>query len=120
MKAADRRRRVADEIKRLAAEILQREVHDYDMRPVTVLRCEVTNDFSEATIRYSVLGGEAEREQCAHNLDRVAGFVQRRIADEIKLYRTPRIRFVFDRSIDEGIHLQRLFDQIARERKEDD
>ncbi|HUU44821.1 MAG TPA: 30S ribosome-binding factor RbfA [Acidobacteriota bacterium] len=120
MKPADRRRRVADEIKRLAAEILLREIHDYDMRMVTVLRCEVTGDMSEATIRYSVLGDEAKREECARHLTRVTGFIQRRIADQIKLYRTPRIKFVFDRSIDDGINLQRLFDQIDREREEND
>jgi ribosome-binding factor A len=120
MKPADRRRRIADEIKRLAAEILQKEINDYDLTMVTILRCDVTGDLSEATLRYSVLGDDECRQQSAHDLSRVAGFVQRRIADQIHLYRVPRIRFTFDSSIDESMKIERLFDEIAREREEND
>jgi len=120
MKPDDRRRRVADEVKRVVAQTLQCEVNDYDLRMVTVLRCEVTRDLGEATIRYSVLGDEEIRRQCARNLSRVAGFVQRRVAEQIKIYRVPHLRFVFDSSIDESMKLEKLFDQIARERDEND
>lgn len=116
MKSTDRRRRVADEIKRIVAITLQNEVNNFDMSRVTILRCEVTGDLSEAVVRYSVLGDNDLRRDCARNLARVAGFVQRRVADQVKMYRCPHIRFRFDSSMDDVMNLEKLFDRIARER----
>lgn len=119
-RSADRTQRVADAIKRIVAAAIHDEVKDFDLRMVTVTRCDLTRDFSEAVIRYSVLGDEAERHDCAEKLGKVASFLQRRIGEEIKIHHIPRVRFLYDPSIEEGFKLEKLFDEINRERKPDE
>lgn len=119
-RSVDRQQRVADAIKRIVAEAIHSKVKDFDLTMVTVTRCDLARDFSEATIRYSVLGDEAKRMDCAEKLGKIASFLQRRIADSIKIHHIPRVRFLYDPSIDEGFKLERLFDEINRERKQDE
>lgn len=119
-RSTDRTQRVADAIKRVVAEAIHHEVKDFDLRMVTVTRVDLARDFSEATVRYSVLGNQAERHDCAEKLGKIASFLQRRIADEIKIHHIPRIRYQYDSSIEDGMKLERLFDEINRERKQDD
>lgn len=118
MKPTERHQRVADEIKRVVAEVLNREIKDYDLSRVTVTRCDLGRDYAEATIRYSVLGDEQARATSAAQLSKVAGFVQKRVADHIRMYRAPRIRFEYDPAIDDSLKLEQLFDRIARERRD--
>ena len=115
MRHFQRHQRVADELQRVVASVLHDEVKDFDLRMVTVTRCDLARDLSEATVRYSVLGDETARRNCATNLAKVAGFVQRRIADLIRTHHVPHIRFEFDPAIEENIRLERLFDQIKGE-----
>jgi ribosome-binding factor A len=65
-----------------------------------------------------VLGNDDVRRDCAEKLAKVAGFVQRRIADSIKIHHVPRVRFQFDASIEESMKLERLFNEIERERRQ--
>lgn len=120
MRHFDRSQRVADEIRRIVAEALQREVKDFDLTRITVTRCDVTRDLSEATVRYSVLGNDEHRREAADQLSKVTGFLQRRIGDALHLRQTPHLRFAFDESVMESLRLESLFDQIANERKNDD
>jgi ribosome-binding factor A len=120
MKGADRHQRLADAILRVVAEALQHEVKDFDLSMVTVIRCDLARDCSEATIRYSVLGDEKKRADCAAHLAKVASFLQRRVAEAVSVYRTPHLRFRYDAGIEDSIKLESLFDQIARERRPDE
>jgi len=120
MKHFDRSQRVADAIKRIVAEALQAEIKDFDMSRITVTRCVATRDLSEATIGYSVLGNEDDRLESATQLSKVAGFLQRRIGDELRLRQTPRLHFKYDDSIIESARLDELFNQIDRERTDDE
>jgi ribosome-binding factor A len=115
----DRQQRVSDAIRRIVAIALHDEVKDFDFTMLTVTRVDVTRDLSEAAVRYSVLGTEQKRRECADQLAKVSSFIQRRVGEEITIHHVPRVRFVYDPSIDHGIELERLFDQIDRERKND-
>ena len=116
----DRTQRVADAIQRVVAEAIHDEVKDFDLRMVTVTRIDLARDFSEAIVRYSVLGDDAKKRECADQLVKIASFLQRRIADEVKIHHIPHLRFMFDPSIEEGFKLEKLFDEIDRERKQNE
>lgn len=120
VKRFDRSQRVSDEIQRVVAEAIQRDVKDYDLTRVTITRCEVNRDLSEATIRYSVLGGEDERHETAAVIAKVAGFLQRCVGHRLGLRQTPHLRFAYDESIAEGARLEELFGKIERERDDHD
>jgi ribosome-binding factor A len=119
-RSADRTQRVADAIQRVVAEAIHNEVKDFDLRMVTVTRIDLARDFSEATVRYSVLGDEVAKRDAAEQLVKIASFLQRRIADEIKIHHIPKIRYQYDSSIEEGLKLEKLFDEINRQRRQDE
>ena len=116
MKPEDRHKRVADEMQRVIAGAIHSEVKDFDLRMVTVTRCDLARDYSEVKVHYSVLGDAEARRRCATQLSKVAAFVQRRVADQIKLHRAPHVGFEYDSAIDETLRLEQLFDRISRER----
>jgi ribosome-binding factor A len=116
----DRTQRVADAIQRVVAKSIHDEIKDFDLRMVTVTRIDLARDFSEAIVRYSVLGDEAKKKACAEALSKIASYLQRRIADEIKIHHIPHLKFLFDPSIEEGFKLEKLFDEINRQRKQDE
>jgi ribosome-binding factor A len=120
VKRFERSQRVADEIQRVVAAALQSEIKDYDLSRVTVTRCEVTRDLSEATVLYSVLGDENDRQDCRQMLGKVTGFLQHHIGERLALRLTPHLRFRYDDSIAQGARMEELFDKIARERDGND
>ena len=119
-RSTDRTQRVADAIKRVIAEAIHDEVKDFDLRMVTVTRVDLARDFSEATVRYSVLCDEASKRKYAENLSKIASFLQRRIAEEIKIHHVPHVKFLFDPSIEEALKLEQLFNEINKQRKQDE
>jgi ribosome-binding factor A len=120
VKRFERSQRVADEIQRIVAAALQREIKDFDLSRVTVTRCDVTRDLSEATVLYSVLGDEEERRECREMLGKVTGFLQRHVGESLALRLTPHLHFRYDDSIARGARMEELFDKIARERDDND
>ena len=120
VKRFERSQRVSEEIRRIVAETIQRDIKDYDLSTVTITRAEANRDLSEATVHYSVMGDEEERKECAEILRRISGFVQKRIGDELRLRQIPHLHFSFDKTIAEGAHMEELFDKIAREQDSDD
>jgi ribosome-binding factor A len=120
LKRFDRAQRVADAIQRIVAEALQAEIKDFDFSRVTVTRCEITRDLSEATVTYSVLGSDDDRRRCAGNLSKVAGVLQRLVGDGLTLRTTPHLRFKYDESVIEAARLDELFNLIERERTGDE
>ena len=120
LKQFDRTQRVAEAIQRIVAEALQGEIKDFDFSRVTVTRCEINRDLSEATVSYSVLGSDDDRRRCTDNLGKVAGFLQRLIGDGLTLRNTPHLRFKYDDSVIEAARLDELFNRIERERTGDE
>lgn len=116
MASHERLRRVSDAVHHVVAEVLQREINNFDLSRVTVLRCEVTGDLKEATVHYSVLGDAEDRRLAAINLGKVSGFLQHRLSKEIPTYRVPHLCFQYDSAIEDGIRLQEIFQKIEEER----
>jgi ribosome-binding factor A len=62
----------------------------------------------------SVLGDESEREGTLEGLHSAHGFLQRRVADELKLRHTPSLTFEYDPSVDRGVRLSALMNTEDR------
>jgi ribosome-binding factor A len=60
-----------------------------------------------------VLGSEEEREQTLEGLRSAHGVLQRRVADELRLKRTPTLEFTYDDTTDRAMRVERLLDDGA-------
>jgi ribosome-binding factor A len=82
---------------------------------VTVTGVRATKDLKQATVWVSVLGTEQERERTLEGLRAAHGVLQGRVARELGLHRTPVLSFEYDPSVERGVRLTQIIDELAPE-----
>ena len=85
---------------------------------VSVLDVRVTKDLAHADVFFTVLG--AEPADASATLNNAAGFLRSLLAKNLNLRVTPRLRFVFDESVERGRKLSSLIDEaVAQDARHD-
>lgn len=108
--------RISEEIKRVVSELLQTELKDPRINPMTsVTNVEVTNDLSFANIYISVLGNEEEKKNTIEGLNSAKGFIRREIGSRIDLRHVPEPIFHIDKSIEQSLYMSQLIEKIHKE-----
>lgn len=107
-----RSRRVAEQIRRELADLLQFEVKDPRVGMVTITEVEVSGDMSHAKAYYSAPEQSAQdAAELQKGLEKSAGFLRGQLAKRMLLRTVPQLHFVYDASIDQGMRLSRLIDE---------
>jgi ribosome-binding factor A len=91
-----RARKLAERIKVLVAEALERAVKDPDLGFVTITDVKVTPDLQHAKIFYTVFGSEAEKQQTTEIIDNNKGLIRREVGRGLSIRLTPTIEFISD------------------------
>jgi ribosome-binding factor A len=107
-----RMRRVNEAIREVLSEAIPL-LKDPGIGFVTVTGVEATTDLRQATVWISVLGSERSRRATMAGLERAAGVLQARVNTELRLRRTPVLAFAYDPTVDRGVRLSRLIDELA-------
>lgn len=111
-----RNTRVAEQLRRELSELVRFGVKDPRVRDVTVTEVDVTKDISHARVYFSVLEDDAEHiAETQTALNRAAGYLRRELAKIMRLRHVPELKFVYDRSIADGMRMDALID-AARQR----
>lgn len=105
--------RVKEQIMRELAELIRTDLKDPRAGLITINDVDVTRDYSHATIYYTVLSGSPEHS--AQALDHAKGFLRSELSKKISVFRTPELHFQYDKSLERGVYLSHLIDQIANE-----
>src|SRR5690606_38479399 len=108
-----RGRKVADRIRVIVAELLERRVKDPRLGFVTVTEVRVTGDLQHASVFYTVLGEESEREASAAALESAKGMIRSEVGRRLGLRLTPSIEFVPDALPDSAKHLEDVLREAA-------
>jgi ribosome-binding factor A len=87
---------------------------------VTVTGVRATKDLNQATVWVSVLGTEEERERTLEGLRAAHGVLQGHVARELGLRRTPVLSFEYDPSVERGVRLTQIIDELAPEARSGD
>jgi ribosome-binding factor A len=90
---------------------------------VTFTDVEISNDLKYATIYYSVLGQDEAKNEASKYLSRIMHRVQMQIGRLLRIKNVPEIKFKFDPSIERGMRIEQLLNEISKEneqRKTDD
>ncbi len=106
-----RTRRVADQIQRELALLIQQEVKDPRIGMVTVTRVTVTREFEHARVFFTVLESKGDIQQTLEGLNKASGFLRKALAKRLKLRTTPQLHFEYDSSIENGNYLLSLIKQ---------
>ncbi len=115
----ERMRRVNESVRAVVAEAIV-SLRDPRIGIVTVTGVAVSPDLHDARVFVSVLGGAKKRRAAMAALETARGFVQGRLARELQMKRTPLLVFEYDPSIEHGVRMTKLIDELAPETPSDD
>jgi ribosome-binding factor A len=79
---------------------------------VTVTGVDTSPDLGQATVYVSVLGSEKKRDATIAGLQSSHGVLQSRVNRELRLKRTPQLTFQYDPTVERGVRLSRLIDEL--------
>ena len=113
MQGVERTRRVAELIRRALADIIRDQLSDRGLGLVSITATEVTRDLSRATVFITTLGKEEDQERATEILNEESSALRRELSRTLNLRHTPEIEFRYDFSIERGVRLSRLIDELS-------
>lgn len=109
---AGRNIRLADQIQKDLAGIIQREIDVSRAGLITLTSVDLSPDYAHAKVYFTVLG--AEPATAAATLNEKAGWFHSLLFKLLHIHTVPTLRFIHDEGIERGLHLSRLIDQANR------
>lgn len=108
--------RINGEVQRELSNIIRGEIKDPRINPLTsVVAVEVAPDLKSCKAFVSVLGDEQSQKDTLAGLRSAEGFIRTKLAKTINLRNTPELRFVLDQSIEYGVNMSKLIDDVTRQ-----
>jgi ribosome-binding factor A len=108
----ERMRRVNEALREVLSEGIG-ELKDPRIGFVTVTGVQASPDLRHATVYVSVLGSKRTREATLVGLGSSHGVLQARVNRELRLKRTPQLTFEYDPTVERGVRLSKLIDELA-------
>jgi ribosome-binding factor A len=111
--------RVSDQIRKEVADIIMNKIKHKNLGFVTVTDAKATDDLRHATVYVSVLNVE-EGEKIVRKLNESASFIKGELGRRLKMRYVPSLTFRIDESIQYGMKIDKLLDDIKSERSTPD
>jgi ribosome-binding factor A len=109
--STDRMRRVDEAVRQVIGDAVSQDLKDPRVGFVTVTDVKTSPDLRHARVYVSVLGNQKTRRASLDGLVSAHGFLQRRVASELRLKHTPELEFVHDDTTERAFRLERLIDR---------
>ena len=105
--------RINGEVKKELSILISREIKDPRINPMTsVLDVQVAPDLKTAKVYISVMGDEESKKETHEGLKRAASYMRSQLARRLNLRNTPELTFIIDSSIEYGVNMSKLIDEI--------
>lgn len=111
--AADRMRRVNGALREVLSARIAAGLKDPRIGFATVTAVDTSPDLRHARVYVSVLGDDEERAETLAGLESSRGYLQAAIGSELRLKRTPMLRFEHDETLERGVRISRLLDELV-------
>lgn len=112
MRQFKRSQRLGEQIHRDISALLERELSEFGPGMVTFTRVKLSDDLRNARVYYSYLGEPEDRERIGEYLMRERKRIKHQIGRKLRVRVIPEIDFKFDPSIEHGIKIERLIEEI--------
>lgn len=107
--------RINGEVLKELSNIIRSEIKDPRINPMTsVVSVEVVPDLKTCKAYISVLGDEQSQKDTITGLKSAEGYIRRELARTVNLRNTPEIKFILDQSIEYGINMSKLIDEVTQ------
>ncbi len=118
-KGSIKNNRINGEVMRELSCIIRDEVKDPRIDPLlSITHVEVTPDLQFCKCYISTLGGDNSMKRTIEGLKNAEGYIRRELAHRVNLRKTPIIQFIEDRSIEYGVNMSRMIDEVAQKDRE--
>ena len=105
--------RINSEVMREISQIIRTELKDPRVSTMTsITDVNVTTDLKYCTVYVSVLGGKEEADKTLEGLRKAGGFIRYELAHRLNLRNTPELKFVIDNSLEYGMKMDKLIDEV--------
>ncbi len=108
----DRMRRVNESVRQVLSERIG-QLKDPRIGFVTITGVETSPDLRHARVYLSVLGAERKRAQTLAGLEAARSLLQAQLGRELRMKRTPQLAFEYDPSVERGVRMTKLIDELA-------
>ncbi|MFW6269707.1 MAG: 30S ribosome-binding factor RbfA [Bacillota bacterium] len=115
MSSDKRVRRLGELLKEEISKIIRQEVKDPRIGFVSITDVEVSGDLRHAKVYVSVYGNDKEKKDTMEGLKKANGFIRKLVGERITTYHTPEIIFRYDDSIEHGVYISKLIDEVRKE-----
>jgi ribosome-binding factor A len=112
MGQSHRSQKVADRIKVVVAQLLEGKIKDPRLGFVTITDTRVTGDLQHASVFYTVLGDEAQREATAAALESAKGVIRASVGRDLGMRITPSVDFFLDGLPESAVALESLLETV--------
>jgi ribosome-binding factor A len=106
-------RRVDEALREVLSDAISTDLQDPRVGFVTVTQVKTSSDLRHARVYVSVLGDEASRQASLEGLRSAHGFLQARAAATLRLRHTPSLTFAYDDSIERGMKISQLIQELS-------
>jgi ribosome-binding factor A len=103
-----RARRVEEQLKRLLAELIRREVKDPRVGLITITSAEVSRDLTHAKVFFTPFAGVGDAEAALEALRHASGYLRHQVRNQMRLRVAPELDFHIDDSVERGARLSAL------------
>lgn len=111
--------RINGEVLKELSLIIQNEIKDPRIHEMTsVVSVEVAPDLKTCKAYISVLGDEQAQKDAIDGLKSAEGYIRRQLAKNLNLRNTPEIKFILDQSIEYGVNMSKLIDDVNKKDQE--
>ena len=118
-KDSRRRERVADIVRAEISNLLLTEVHDPEIRLVTITDVEMPPDLRSARVYFTAHGDEAALVRVGEGLARASGFLRREVGRRCALRYAPELHFQRDRTFETGARIEEILSEVLPEAEEE-
>ncbi len=105
-------KRIASEMTRVISEILLEEARDHLLKEITITGAEVANDLSFAKVYFTSLITSKTHQGLEREMEEASPFIRKELAEKMDLRNTPKLKFVYDESIEYASNIERIIKEI--------
>ena len=107
--------RINGEVQKALSEII-RELKDPRIHPMTsIVQVQVTPDLKFCKVYISVLAEDEQAKDTIRGLKSAEGFIRTQLAKKVNLRNTPDVSFILDQSIEYGVRMSHLIDDVTKD-----
>ncbi len=105
-------KRIGSDMAKVISNILLEEARDTLLKQITITAVEVTNDLSFAKVYFTSLNTTMSHQQLEKEMEEAQPFIRKLVAEKMDLRNTPKLKFLYDESIDYASHIEEVIEKI--------